>query len=315
MATRWYLPTRSSGASAVTTAVGWSGTAWDLATYHLTGGGGWVVTHNPAGLLNHRATRWPSFRWNPPPPYALHSTGGGGGESYLYCYGWVRVLMPGGGSGSGGLVEVAALEGPSAAQLGLEEAYADAFKEYPTLTVSTHRQHWRRSGLVAHPDRGAVFLMSRVSLDWPTTTPWMPGLLRELEVGWGVWRLVRERMEWEVVARLDMQEFERLTGVRQPLHHDQRCRRFIRFRDAYALRDLVCCHLVHKPYDVALEKGADAQDGLSAMWVLGFNLDTETGVRALNQPACKIFFVLNGCAAFDAMHAWPTAGTLITRSN
>lgn len=57
--------------------------------------------------------------------------------------------------------------------------------------------------------------------------------------GYGIWRLVRERMEWEAVAVLNLAELARVAGGRavRMKHYE------IWLNDAYAVRDWVCCRV------------------------------------------------------------------------
>lgn len=97
--------------------LGWSGTAWDLATYHQSvaggGGGGWAAARKPAGV--------PRSVWankNRPPVYARL-----GDRTYWYDPGddKVYVLAAAAAEGTGEVEVVGTLAAPSEALLGAVE--------------------------------------------------------------------------------------------------------------------------------------------------------------------------------------------------
>lgn len=89
----------------------------------------------------------------------------------------------------------------------------------------------------------------------------------------GVWRLARgrdgNRMEWEPVARLDMDEVERVTGL---LFGEDKDTNIFDLCDAYGARELLCCLALVHHFGYTTDGSFSCGSTMSLL--LGFNLDT-----------------------------------------
>lgn len=192
----------------------WDG-CWTIATYDLagSGSGGWAVTArsncNPvvAGLR----------------PSVVAFALCGGGEICYYDGRAVRVLAPR-GPGGGLVAEVAALDTPLLATLGLEPGADDDVSSVKSMDQMESEVAY--VGLVER--RGAVFCLADLT-----------GAQSQVDgskVPCGVWRLARDRLAWEVVAGLPEKEVQRITGPRD-------CRVDRVLCSASVVRDLLCCSM------------------------------------------------------------------------